>query len=340
MDTPYPVCEDLTQVASLLKEYGVCVIPNVFSNSECNSLMTDILSNLEAISDNQVDRTKPEQWTADKLPPQIRFGMYHNLLTNLKPVWDVRRDPRMKTIFKSVYSKLKGTDIDEFICSMDGVNVQPNISRKSTGEKDWPHCDQTERADIFKCVQGQVVLTNTNASFRATPKSHNHFVDLMDIAKVPDSSRNFMKFTDEQLDEIQEKIVVPNNLSWQVPIKAQKGSVILWLSTTVHSGMSSEIKETPTQDDPFKGWRGVVYVCYRPKSEFNQDELNVLDDCLQTNGGTNHWSTKVFSLKPRKADLYAQKQVLSTEMENLVANPQLVYEKLNFKPLERSYLIT
>ena len=90
----------------------------------------------------------------------------------------------MKSIFQPVYSKLKGIDVHEFVCSIDGINVQPNISRMPTGEKDWPHCDQTERADIFKCVQGQVVLTNTNASFRATPKSHKHFVDMMKIAEA------------------------------------------------------------------------------------------------------------------------------------------------------------
>jgi hypothetical protein len=338
-DTPYPVCNDFTKVASLLKEYGVCVIPDVFSSSECDSLMNDILLNTEVLSGNQVDHNQPEQWTGDNLPPQIRYGMYHNLLNNLKPAWEIRRDPRMKSIFKPVYSELRGTDVDEFVCSMDGINIQPNIARKSTGEKDWPHCDQTERSDIFKCVQGQVVLTNTTASFRATPKSHKHFVDIMKIAGVPDDSRNFMKFTDEQLDAIQENIVLPNNISWQVPIKANKGSVILWLSTTVHSGMSSEIKETPTKEDPFIGWRGVVYVCYRPKSEFNEDELKVLEDCLENNHGTNHWSTKVFSSKPRPADLYARKQVISPTMEKLVANPQLVYEQIKFKPHKSSFLI-
>ena len=35
----YPVCSDLSQVPGLLKEYGVCVIPNVFSDKECDSWM-------------------------------------------------------------------------------------------------------------------------------------------------------------------------------------------------------------------------------------------------------------------------------------------------------------
>ena len=100
MDTPYPVCNDFTKVAHLLKEYGVCVIPDVFSSSECDSLMKDILLNTEVISGNQVDHNQPEQWTGDNLQPLERYGMYHNLLNNIKPVWEIRRDPRVKSTFK------------------------------------------------------------------------------------------------------------------------------------------------------------------------------------------------------------------------------------------------
>lgn len=178
-NTPYPVCSDLSKVTSLLKEYGVCVIPNVFTNTECDSWMGEIVSNMEAISGNQVNHKQPETWNGNKLPPQVRYGMYHNLLNNLRPVWEIRRDPRMKNIFKSVYSELSGRNIDDFVCSIDGINVQPNISRNIEGTKDWPHVDQTEQDNIFKCVQGQVVLTNTAAGFVASPTSHKYFRDIM-----------------------------------------------------------------------------------------------------------------------------------------------------------------
>jgi len=106
--TPYPICSDLSQVTTLLKEYGVCVIPNVFSNTECDAWVQEILSNMEAISGNAIRHKQPETGTGDKLPPQVRYGLYQQLLNNLRPVWELRRDHRWKNIFKTVYSELRG----------------------------------------------------------------------------------------------------------------------------------------------------------------------------------------------------------------------------------------
>jgi hypothetical protein len=331
-NAPYPVCSDISKVTSLLKEYGVCVIPNVFSNAECDSWMEEILSNIETISGHQVNRNEPESWTVDKLPPQVRYGLYQSTVQNLRPVWEIRRDPRMKNIFKPVYSGLRGMEIDEFVCSIDGINIQPNISRNIEGERDWAHTDQTERDDSFKCVQGQVVLTNSAASFRASPTSHKYFKEIMEVAGIEDNNSNFAKFSDDQLAKIKKDVLVPNNVPFQLPIRAEKGSVILWFSTTIHSSMSSGTKETTTPDDAFKGWRGVSYVCYRPKSDFSMDQLKVLEDCIENNLGTNHWSTKV--LKPN-----ARNQVISPTIDRLLKNPQLVYEVTKFKPDKASCLV-
>lgn len=335
-DAPYPVCNDLAKVASLLREYGVCVIPNVFSNSECDNWMKDILSNMELLSGNQVTYKCPELWTRDKLPPQVRDGLHHHIINNIKPIWEIRRDPRMKKIFTQVYTELRGHEVDEFVCSIDGMNIQPNISRNLELEKDWPHCDQTAREDIFKCVQGQVVLTNTEACFRASPTSHKHFVEVMEAAGIPDNI-NSGRFTDHQIKNIVSNVILPNKIPFQLPIKANKGSVILWFSTTIHSAKASGIKETPTNEDPFKGWRGVVYVCYRPRSEFSVKEIKVLEDCLENNDGTNHWSNRVFSLHRYRP--YGSQPIINPTIRKLIENPKLVYQLTKFKPEKSSFLI-
>lgn len=344
---PYPVCDDISQVPSLLKEYGVCVIPNVFSNNECDSWMRKILSNIEAISGNEVDHTQPETWTVDKLPPQIRYGLYQNLVSNLQPVWEIRRDERLKSLFKQVYSTLRGESVEEFVCSIDGINIQPNISRNTEGEKDWPHFDQTERDDIFKCVQSQVVLTNTTAAFRASPTSHKYFTDMLELAGIPDNGFNFAKFTDDQIEELKASIISPNKVPFQVPIKAEKGSVILWLSSTMHSAMSARSKANPTPEDPFKGWRGVVYVCYRPKSDLTADQLKILDDCLENNRGTSHWSTRVFShpsiQKRNNKQFYLNSNGIEQEISPIIKqfcdDPKLVYDVTKYQPSKGSNLI-
>ena len=326
----YPVSSDLTKVPSLLKEYGVVVIPNVFSNEECNSWMKQILQNMEAISGNHINHEDPESWTEDKLPPQRRYGLYNeHILNNLKPVWEIRRDSRMQNIFQPVYSELKGKEINEFVCSIDGINIQPNISREDVDEKDWPHCDQTERDDIFKCVQGQVVLTNSSASFRASPTSHKHFREIMEAAGVPDSTMNYASLS-YHVDKITPSIIPSKK--FQVPIQAEKGSVILWFSTTIHSAKSICHKETPTPDDPFRGWRGVVYVCYRPRSEFNKLQLHALQNCVEDNVGTNHWGKPIMPGGPIKSHPLP-------EMEKVIKNPILVYSITNFTPEKNSFLI-
>ena len=332
--TSYPICSDLNKIASHLKEHGVCVIPNVFSSVECDSWMKEILSCIETLSGNKVDHNKPTEWSGDELPPQTRYGMHQYLVNNLKPIWEIRRDPRMKGIFQPVYTELKGKNIDEFVCSIDGVSIQPNVSRDIGKEKDWAHLDQTSRDDVFKCVQGQVVLTNTKASFRASPRIHKHFIEIMEMCGVPDTNRNFYKFDDDQIENIMTDIVLPNNIPYQIPINAEKGSVILWLSSTAHSSMSARFKELPTIEDPFKGWRGVAYVCYRPKEDFSTDQLNALEDCLEANHGTNHWSDMVFP------EFNNRKGVsISPNMQRLLQNPKQVYEELNFKPDKSFFLI-
>jgi len=328
-DLPYPVSSDQNKVPNLLKEYGVVVIPNVFSAEECNSWMKEILQNMEEISGNHINHEDPESWTEDKLPPQRRYGLYHeHILSNLKPVWEIRRDPRMKSIFQPVYSKLKGKEINEFVCSIDGINIQPNISRDAD-EKDWPHCDQTERDDILKCVQGQVVLTNSSASFRASPTSHKYFREIMEAAGVPDSNCNFTALS-KHIDKITPSLIASDN--FQVPIQAEKGSVILWFSTTIHSAKSISRKEIPTLDDPFKGWRGVVYVCYRPRSEFDELQLHGLQNCVEHNKGTNHWG------KPFVPFGHNKEHPLP-EMERVIRNTKLVYNITNFTPKKNCFLI-
>ncbi len=56
----------------------------------------------------------------------------------------------------------------DFSTSMDGINVRPHMAPYQNG-KDWAHIDQTIPNNPFLCVQGQVILSDTSACFRASP---------------------------------------------------------------------------------------------------------------------------------------------------------------------------
>ena len=101
-----------------------------------------------------------------------------------------------------------------------GVNVQPNVAHDTAKEKDWPHCDQTERDNIYKCVQGQVVLTNTQACFRASPSTHRYFVDVMEMCHFPDNDYNWAQFNERDVELIKERILTPNQLPFQVKLRS------------------------------------------------------------------------------------------------------------------------
>jgi len=325
-------------------------------------------------------------WIPQNLPPHGRFGLFKSLLNNLQPVWEIRRDPRLLEIFRKVYGSLREernsysytTDgaretmmggLDSFICSPDGVNLQPNQMPDGFGnipDKDWAHVDSTNRRNPFQCVQGQVVLTNTTAAFRCTPGSHLMFDEVLDACYIPRNegasskhpARNWLKFRTEQLSELQ-KIVYksPGSFSgncfsdagcneeletienieqwWQIPIQASRGSIILWFPSTIHSAASVVRTLEPTPSDPWRGWRGVVYVCLRPKCDFSENEMQRLESCMTENNGTNHWGTHVVNAAGERN----HQTQYNAAIEDLIEDSTRVYDVLGWKPGNREFEI-
>jgi hypothetical protein len=114
---------------------------------------------------------------------------------------------------------------------------------------------------------------------------------------------------------------------WQIPILSPKGSFIIWSSKTIHSARLAQRTEIQTIEDPWLGWRGVVYVCYRPRNEFTHEELKRRASVVADNRTTNHWSLKIFPKNPRSS--YREKY--HPKIEELIQNPKLVYR---FSPLK------
>lgn len=329
--TSYPTIKysDLYKLPTLLKQYGVVVIENVFTNKECNEWMESILNDFEKIG-KDIDKDDSEAWSKAKenLPPQTRYGLYQALMGNLPAVWKIRKHKHMLPIFKKLYTDLRKKEINDYICSLDGINIQPNVKHRDV--RDWPHADQTDRSDIYKCIQGQAVLTNTSASFVATPKSHKYFERYLDIAKVSKFDKsNWIKFNDKVLPKVK-NYLERRGCQWQIPIKAKKGSFIVWLSSTIHSASSVSQVMKPTKLDPYKGWRGVVYVCYRPKEEFTLAQIKKIEAMIKNNRLTNHWATKMFPKVP--GGMYASKENYCKQIQKYLDDPAKVYDKVGEPP--------
>ena len=141
------------------------------------------------------------------MPPQTRHGLFQALVANFPTVWTIRSHPNVRKIFEILYSGVRGSAQANFIVSSDGINIRPGTIGPfhKTTSKDWAHVDQTILNDVYKCIQGQAVLTNTTASFVASTKSHLIFDELLIKLKKSGTS-NWLKFTDDEI-RIAKKLV-------------------------------------------------------------------------------------------------------------------------------------
>lgn len=325
--------------SKLLKRFksdGLAVITDVFTKRECKDLMERIVGDFVKL-DTGIDPDNIEDtWTVHNLPPQTRHGLFQALVSNFSAVWNIRSDKNVRHIFETIYSGLREEEITDFIVSGDGINIRPGtigpFAKKSS--RDWPHLDQTTTDNIYKCVQGQAVLTDTTACFVASPKSHLSFKKILKKFDINNNS-NWHKFTPEQIIQAK-RIVERDGGSWQVPIMAPMGSFIIWASTTIHSARIQTESEVPTRKNPFNGWRGVVYVCYRPKEDFTSKQIIKRKKAFDDNRTTNHWGTNIFSKRPGSRFLYSEPR--HRRIEKYLNDPIKVYEKIDKPELDDDQL--
>ena len=264
-----------------LREDGYCIIPNVFPKSECDHYVNRLVRTFECLGTG-IDRNKIERtWKRRALPPQTRPGLFQRVMGFSRPAREVANHPRVKDIFKAAHNAINPYAIlPNAYVSLDGINVKPpqvGPFHNSRRNKDWPHLDETKPVnDTYRPkihIQGQVVLTNSTAAFVCTPKSHYAHSELLKHFNVP-RNIGFWRFPLDRLGEVKDiirdklnKEKIEGELEWQRPIYAEAGSMILWLSTLIHSAKYQDAPLLrPPKENSFEGWRCVIYVCHIPLS--------------------------------------------------------------------------
>jgi hypothetical protein len=316
------------KLINCVKEYGIVIIKNVMTCNEADQYTERTISSIEKISDFK--RNDLKTWTNKNLPPQVRPGMFHEIVCNIPSINDIRFNKNIIKIFKTYYSFFKDIEYQDIdlIVSNDGLNIKPGLVPPYSDidkDSDWAHVDQTEEPDnLFKCIQGQMVLSNTSACFRASPKSHLLFKEFLAQPNNPYTKTNFLKFKQEQYSPMKKRLEEKEiGGMWQIKIPAKKGDFIIWTSSTVHSALMQDRPERPLITDKWNGWRHVVYVCYRPRDEFTEKELKTKYDGFLDNRVTNHWGTMIF---PKGSTMRNNKEDYTEKIKNLCNNPELVYK--------------
>ena len=312
---PYIPFSQLELVHKSLKESGVVVVTDVFTLEEAHAHRNKIIQYLQDICPELKERPA---WK--HLPQGPRKGLIQSLVT-VEPVTSLRQDPRVYELWKHAYNDGRRTQ-GGFVQSCDGINVWPGDGRPRG--KDWPHLDQTESDRLFECVQGQIVLNESTACFRCTPGSHRLFSEIRDITEGKD---DWNKFSDSEVKKVKALLRKSGVTRWQERVFAAPGSIILWLSTTIHSAAVQD-PDAPKRDRPYDDWRCVVYTCLRPRREVSENHLKRLKKCYDENRCTNHWGSRLFP-KTFRWGCHNQPPTLKKFQDD----PALVYKQFpEYKP--------
>jgi hypothetical protein len=307
-----PSNEQISSILNKLDTYGLCVLPSVFNGEICDKYATDSINWLINLLP---PLTKdPKTWIFPNLPYGNKTGLHHSLVSHSPILWTLRE--KLYPLFCGLWNT------NELITSLDGGTIFPP---NKVENKDWPHVDQTVPETKLHCFQAQVVLTDTTACFKCTPKSHLQH-DMLSKKYKFDTKNQWFKFTESQISEMKNMFE-----NWQIPIYTPKGSIILWRSTTIHSAqyvidpnIYKNLKNTKKWLD---GWRCTYYICERPKSHFTDLELNEIRQAVINGRTSNHWGTKLFP----KSDPSENKD---PRVNKILDNPKIVSPK-NLSDLQK-----
>jgi len=317
---------------------GVVAVTRVFAPDECDAAVEDIVSDLERLAPG-LNRYEPASWTRDNLPPQTRVAMYQAVVGNFAAPWRLRADARVRRIFTLLYSGLRGRPVTDFLVSGDGLSLQPRFRGPFGESEDWAHLDQTS-GPPFRCAQGQVVLTDTTACFRASPGSHRVFEELLRLTGGR-AAGDWRRFAQEDYPAAR-ALVEGAGGRWQIPVRAPRGSVLLWASSVVHSALRPDGPAIIDPENPWRGWRCVVYVCYRPREEFTRAQRRKRREAYERNRVTNHWATRLFPVNPcaryglLPSNLRVPEELGFGPQANYVTSPAAVYSLLGRPVLDRA----
>jgi hypothetical protein len=257
--------QDPKFIKQTLARYGVCVVTNILSKEESDSLFNEMVWDLETRTSflNVPFRINdPKTWETLEV-----FAPYHNMMYqnsgigHAKYIWELRTHPKVLNCFEELWSTKK------LICSFDGISfhLPGEISKKKhfcEYEKSWYHVDQSPFRNNFECVQGYVSSRDINdgdAGLTILVGSHNHYSDYFDDVinrliiskKSKDEIDKKMKSEFQKIDNIE---FFTRRNCYEQKITCPAGSIVLWDSRCIHYGSQ------PSEKRLKPNYRGIVYV--------------------------------------------------------------------------------
>lgn len=255
------VAASAEDVPRVLAEHGVAVLLNVLDDAECDAMRDGAWSTAEYLltdAPKPLRRDDPTTWDATRQLQPHHGGLFQwHRWAHAQYVWDVRSNLKVIAPFKAIYGD------DDLCCSFDGINFGTGFAEFYGHYK--LHIDQDFTANNlgnFRCVQSWVTSEDVgvgDATFRFLSKSHvlhGAFARHFNLAG-PSAKPDWFILSKDKVRTKYLKWYTDTHGCVDTCITVPRGSMVLWDSRTVHSG----IEKLPGTN----ALRNLVYVCCMPR---------------------------------------------------------------------------
>lgn len=287
---------DIDNLKSKLQDKGVAIIPNLLNEKECKSMydgMWKFLEHLTGQWEIPISRDNEKSWRQFSdlftLHSMLMQTQGSGSVGHAQWLWDVRQNPKIINVFQKLW------DTKEVLTSFDGASIHLPPEKTNKGwfhGKSWLHTDQSyTNSNNFSCVQSWVTACDVNegdATLTFLEGSHKYHQTIAKKFNITDKS-DWFKLSEEHIKAY-------TDLGCKLyRIKCPKGSMIMWLSTTIHCGQEA-MKERLKPNI-----RCISYVCMLPKSLATEAMLKKKRKALEELRTTSHWPVKIklFAKYPR-----------------------------------------
>ena len=277
-----------------IEQYGVAIIPDVLNQKEIVSMNDGIWNFLEEITQNfkiPIKKKDVKTWSQFySLSPMHSMLLHHFGIGHAQHVWDIRQNRKVAEVFANLWK----VPAEELLVSFDGssFHLPPEETKRGWFRNNgWLHSDQSFTRNEFECVQGWVTgfdVNENDASLTLLENSHKYHKKFREEFKVTDKS-DWYKLNEEQLKFYDKKKCK------QKVVKCPAGSLVLWDSRTIHSGIECNKKRKKPN------FRNVAYVCMTPRKWSTPADLKKKRKAFNELRTTTHWPHKIklFPKTPR-----------------------------------------
>jgi hypothetical protein len=287
---------------------GYVVFRNVLSHDEL-LIGRDLHWNILEHMGTKIDRKNPSTWVNAKWPTDnwnsFKYGMVAEMQSEFD--WKYRDNSSILNAFASIYSHYDSRPIkgEDLACSFDIWSAfrpnAPELDYKPSKE-DWstsilqPHADQGSWNTSFECIQGFINYIDAGeetGGFLVYPKSNHFHEKLFKLCPkhVKKNRNDWVRLSDEEIEKMCKTYDLQPGL-----VCAERGSLVLWDSRTIHGSTPYVTKTSDVEDDLV---RLVKYQSYMPKYKIPSKVKQFRIKGAKEGVSTSHWVTDWKPKTPR-----------------------------------------